>query len=110
MTGVNALRNRKRYGHLPAKVAEGNPWEQLCVDLIGPYTVERKGRKPLQLQAVTMIDPTTGWFEIIEYPDKRSIKRANLVEQAWLNRYPWPTHMTKEASSLVMNLKSVCKS
>ena len=63
-------------------IAEGDPWEQLCVDLIGPYTVERKGKKPLQLQVVTMIDPATGWFEIIEYPDKRSITIANLVEQA----------------------------
>ena len=69
------------------------------MDLIGPYTVERKGKKPLQLQAVTMIDPATGWFEIIEYPDKRSITIANLVEQAWLSRYPWPTLITYDQGS-----------
>jgi hypothetical protein len=92
-------KQKKNYGHLPAKVAEGDPWEQLCVDLIGPYTVERKGKKPLQLQAVTMIDPATGWFEIIEYPDKRSITIANLVEQAWLSRYPWPTLITYDQGS-----------
>ena len=37
-----------------------------------------------------MIDPATGWFEIIETPDKRADTIANLFEQTWLNRYPWP--------------------
>ena len=31
----------KKYGHLPAKQAEVDPWEVLCVDLIGPYTIKR---------------------------------------------------------------------
>ena len=46
-----------------------------------------------------MIDPATGWFEIIEYPDKRSITIANLVEQAWLSRYLWPTLITYDQGS-----------
>ena len=33
----------KKYGHLPAKEAEFEPWDKLCVDLIGPYTIKRKG-------------------------------------------------------------------
>ena len=37
-----------------------------------------------------MIDPATGWFEIVEYSNKRAITIANLVEQVWLSRYPWP--------------------
>ena len=32
-------RQRKKYGHLPAKEAEYLPWERVNVDLIGPYTV-----------------------------------------------------------------------
>ena len=44
----------------------------------------------LKMKAITMIDPATGWFEIIQYLDKRSIMIANLVEQTWLSRYPWP--------------------
>ena len=86
-------KQKKKYGHLPEKIAEGEPWEKLCVDLIGPYTIERTGRKPINLQAVTMIDPATSWFEIVEYPDKQSITIANLVEQTWLSRYPWPTEI-----------------
>ena len=73
-----------KYGHLPAKEAEATPWERLCVDLIGPYKIKREGKEPLLLKAVTMIDPATGWFEIVQYDDKKSITVANLVEQTWL--------------------------
>jgi hypothetical protein len=29
----------QKYGHLPPKTVITNPWECLCVDLIGPYTL-----------------------------------------------------------------------
>jgi RNase H-like domain found in reverse transcriptase/Reverse transcriptase (RNA-dependent DNA polymerase)/Integrase zinc binding domain len=85
-------RTKKKYGHLPEKEAESYPWEKLCVDLIGPYTIKRKHRKDeLVLWCVTMIDPATGWFEIRELPGtKRADVVANIIEQAWLTRYPWP--------------------
>jgi hypothetical protein len=43
-----------------------NPWEALCVDLIGPYT--RKGRDGTEIDfmCLTMIDPASSWFEIVE--------------------------------------------
>ena len=37
-----------------------------------------------------MIDPVTGWFEIMQYNDKRAISIANLDETMWLTRYPIP--------------------
>ena len=40
-----------------------------------------------------MIDPATGWIEIIEYDDKRAITVANIAEQEWFSRYPWPTQI-----------------
>ena len=73
--------SKKNYGFLPEKQAETTPWDKLCVDLIGPYTIRRKGKQPLKLQCCTMIDPATGWFEISQYDDKRSITIANIVEQ-----------------------------
>ena len=80
-----------KYGHLPPKQPEVTPWETLCVDMIGPYKIERKGKKDLELWCVTMIDPATGWFEIKQVPGtKRADIVANIVEQVWLNRYPWP--------------------
>ena len=64
------------------------------MDLIGPYTIQRDNGKQLTLKAVTMIDPATGWFEIVQYLDKKAITIANLVEQTWLARYPRPTVIT----------------
>jgi hypothetical protein len=32
-------RQNYKYGHLPAKLITSTPWECLCVDLIGPYTL-----------------------------------------------------------------------
>jgi len=84
-------RQQKKFGLLPEKEAEYEPWQCLCVDLIGPYRINIKGKKdPLICKAVTMIDPATGWFEIEEYSDKKSISISNIVEQTWLTRYPWP--------------------
>ena len=88
-------RTKKKYGHLPAKEAECVPWEKLCVDMIGPYHIKRKGRRDLTLWCVTMIDPATGWFEIRQVPGtKRADVVANIIEQAWLTRYPWPQTVT----------------
>ena len=89
MTLVNKKLSNKKYGKLPAKLAKKIPWNKLCVYIIGPYVIVRKGkRKNLHLNAVTMIDPVTGWFEIAQYEDKIAISTANLVETSWMSRYP----------------------
>ena len=36
---------QKKYGHVPPKEAEVNPWEILQVDLVGPYTIRQKGQE-----------------------------------------------------------------
>jgi hypothetical protein len=46
-----------------------------------------------------MIDPATGWFEIKQYDDKKSITVANMVEQEWLTRYPRPSLITLDCGS-----------
>ena len=71
----------------------------MCIDLIGPYTIRRKGQADLNTKCVTMIDPATGWFEIHEYDDKRAITVANIAEQEWFSRYPWPTQVTYDRGS-----------
>ena len=74
---------------LPAKLSEEIPCNKLCVDIIGPSAIRRQGKKEnLHLKAVAVIDPVTGWFEIVQYDDKRAITIANLVETKWLSRYP----------------------
>ena len=95
-------RDQRRFGHLPPKEAEVKPWDKMCIDLIGPYTIRRKGRPNLICKAVTMIDPATGWIEINQYEDKKSISIANIAEQEWLCRYPWPTQVTFDRGSEFM--------
>ena len=88
-----------KHGLLPPKEAEALPWDKMCVDLIGPYKIKRKGTDDLVLKAVTMIDPATGWFEIHQYEDKRAISVANVVEQEWFCRYPWPSQVITDRGS-----------
>ena len=95
--------DQRRLGHLPAKTVEETPWDTLCIDLVGPYTVGqvKKGRGKTKddssnvttLWAMTMIDPATGWFEIVEIPNKHADYIANVLECTWLTRCPWPTEI-----------------
>ena len=80
----NQQKHGKAYGLLPVKTAEIIPWHTLCVDLIGPYTFG-KGKNKLKLHCLTMIDPTTGWFEIAEIPNHRADYIANYLEFQWLS-------------------------
>jgi len=73
-------KGHKKYGHLPPKEAEHIPWDVLCVDLIGPYSVKRKNLKPLTLWCCTMIAPATGWVEIKEIKNKGADEIINVIE------------------------------
>ena len=46
-----------------------------------------KSGKSVYLQAVTMIDPATGWIEIRTVQSERVDLIANQEELAWLTRY-----------------------
>ena len=107
-------KKRRKYGHLPPKnVKDLTPWETVHIDLVGPYTLTAKQSVPggttiekdLHLTCMTMIDPVTGWFEIVEVPyyniddikskgqqsiDKTSARISQLFNQTWLSRYPRP--------------------
>jgi hypothetical protein len=106
---VNKKRHLK-YGHLPSKIIITIPWRALCVDQIGPYTLKGKDGTVIDFMALTMINPTTSWFKIVELPllcrvksitvngkessiiedifDKTSEHIARLVNKTWLSRYP----------------------
>jgi Integrase zinc binding domain len=51
-------KERIKYGLLPPKVAESDPWVMVCVDLVGPFTIKTPC-KTRSLLALTMIDPAT---------------------------------------------------
>ncbi len=86
------------------------PWEALCVDLIGMYTLKGKDGLSIDFMALTMINPTSSWFKVVELPtimrlmtkkvngkertikeqifDKSSDWISQLVNKIWLCRYP----------------------
>jgi hypothetical protein len=61
-------RSKYSFGKLPPKLVLTIPWEALCVNLIGPYTIKGKDGTVIEFMCLTMIDPATGWFEIVELP------------------------------------------
>jgi hypothetical protein len=103
---------------LPPKVVITTPWRALCVDLIGPYTLKGKYSSSIDFMCLTIINPATSWFEIVELPtvnllttvhpagkgkkvtssenttiakttfDKSSAQISNLVYKIWFSRYP----------------------
>lgn len=110
-------KRKRKYGHLPPKIAAINPWEVVQVDLIGPYTIKGQSGPAMEFMCMTMIDPATGWFEVVELPtveifrisrtkdengdcvkvkvpdevfDKTSAQISRLFNRAWLSRYPRP--------------------
>ncbi len=61
-------KHSQKYGHLPPKLVVTTPWKALCVDLIGPYTLKGQDESSIDFMCLTMIDPTTSWFKIVELP------------------------------------------
>jgi hypothetical protein len=106
---INKKRSLK-YGHLPSKIVISTPWEALCVNLIGPYTLKGKDGSSIDFMALTMIDPASSLLEVVELPtitrvmtkkvngkertieeeifDKSSDQISRLVNKIWLCRYP----------------------
>ena len=91
------------------------PWEALCVNLVGPYTLKGKDGTQIDFMCLTMIGLASSWFEIVELPvleyitppyhtkkgtkahktqtketyfDKTSTMTSHLVNKTWFSRYP----------------------
>ncbi len=115
------MRQSQKYGHLPPKPVYTIPWECLCVDLIGPYTLKGKDGLQIDFMALAMINLASSWFELAELPvikwirrqtvndkelliadeifDKTSEHIAKLVNKTWLCRYPRCHHLIYDNGS-----------
>lgn len=102
-------KQRKKYGQLPVKKAETEPWQRVNVDLIGPYKVRLDG-KQRELRAMTMIDPATGWFEIAPITEPNSYNTQRIFDSYWLARYPRPAECGFDNGSEFKGLfKELCQ-
>ncbi len=128
-----------KYGKLPAKLVITDPWEALCVDLIGPYTLKGKDETEIDFMCLTMIDPASSWFEIVELPvttdaiipmdtkgqkgtkthsntklpcfDKSSTMISHLVNKTWFSHYPCCQHIIYDNRSEVkLHFEALCES
>jgi hypothetical protein len=87
-------KTRKKYGHLPPKDVEATVlWNRVNVDLIGPFSIKTKSKKSFVLNALTMIDPATGWFKIAEIEERTAEHVAKVFDNVWLSRYPRPQYI-----------------
>ena len=77
-------------------------WDTLCVDLIGPYTIPRKGKNLLKLWCLTIIYPATGWFEMAQIPNKTAAKISDITEKTWFTRYPLPQRIVFDCGTKIM--------
>ena len=119
-------RRSLKYGKLPEKRVISSPWEALCVDLIGPYTLKGKDGTVIDFMCLTMIDPATSWFEMVELPlkeiekengqkeetfDKTSKQVARLVYTSWFSRYPRPRFVIYDnGSEFKLHFQDLCES
>ena len=79
----------KGYGLLPEKEIKEQPFEEVAVDLIGPWEVKIHN-KMCTFLALTIIDPVTNLTELVRVDDKTSDHVSKKFAQTWLTRYPWP--------------------
>jgi transposase InsO family protein len=78
-----------QYGHLPPREAALLPWEEVALDLIGPWTVQLPNES-YDFYALTCIDTVTNFPDAIRLRDKTASHVGMQFENLWLSRYPHP--------------------
>jgi hypothetical protein len=129
--------HKLKYGKSPTKLVIQNPWEALCVDLIGPYTLKGKDKTEIDFMCLTMIDLANSWLEIVELPvvdkptiptgtrwhkgisthntpkvpyfNKSSAMISTLVNKNWFSRYPHCQHVIYDnGSEFKLHFEALC--
>ena len=82
-------KNIHKYGHLPPKqVHHLNPWDEVCVDMIGPWKVKINSENIFR--ALTCIDSVISLPQVVPVKNAISLTVAKTFENEWLSRYlPW---------------------
>jgi hypothetical protein len=87
-------KERKKYGLIPPKIAESDLQSQghgMCGSGESIYNKDTsQNRLSYSLLALTMIDPATGWFEIVEATNKSATSIKDLFHNTWSKCYPQP--------------------
>jgi transposase InsO family protein len=81
--------NTRCYAELPPCDAPLAAWHLVAIDLIGPWTIKVDAAHQYQFRALTIIDTTTNFPEIIRI-NNQAAHIGQQFENAWLSRYPRP--------------------
>ena len=79
-----------KLGHLPLKPTEINPWEEVQVDLVGPWAFKIPPNWSVSVLVLTCIDPFTGLCDACRLLNKTSSHVSEQFFNLWLKRYPRP--------------------
>ena len=77
------------------------PWEQVDVDLIGPWNITTRTNRTYESNALTCIDRVTELSELICIDSKESSHVADKFAECWLSRYPRPMSCCQEFQKLL---------
>ena len=77
------------HGELPPCNAVNTAWQEVAIDLIGPWTFTINGAS-YTFHALTMIDTVTNYCELIRIDNKSAAHVGLKFENEWLSRYPRP--------------------
>jgi hypothetical protein len=78
-----------QYAHLPPWEAALLPWEEVALDLIGPWTVSA-AHESYDFYALTCINPVTNFPDVIRLSNKTASHVGMQFENMWLSCYPQP--------------------
>ena len=77
------------YGLLPKREVRIAPWEEVAIDLIGPWKVKVNGRQ-VKFNALPCIDTASNLVELIWIETKTAEHIRDKFMQSWLCRDPHP--------------------
>ncbi len=91
-----------KYSKLPPKLIIMTPWEALCVNLVGPYTLKGKDGSQIDFMCLTIIDPASSWFKTVELWHRPlvHVKPVGIMYPKW-------THLLILSLTLKPNLPKV---
>jgi hypothetical protein len=98
-------RHSLKYRPVPPKLVITTPLRALCVNLVGPYTLKDKDGSSIDFMCLTMINPATSWFEIVELPTVRvTVPQAGKDKKATCTDYTKDAEIFDKTSAQISNL------
>jgi hypothetical protein len=95
------------YGLLPKREVRIAPWEEVAINLIGPWKVKINGQQ-VEFNALTCIDTALNLVKLIRNDNETAKHIRDKFTQSWLCQYPRPVqclHDTKGGEFIRQNFQ-----